>query len=327
MRPDLSPVSLPFREDELSHESQGYSIADFSQKSVIFGRTFVQWAGSKIVASALVDQIRNISGDGVRRVERDATVANSGLLESELREVSLIYHYNTSPDTIFVWYWNCDVIRAGEVICSGSGVPYFFDELTVDPGELPSNELMIQELIGKSLGHSLIEWNGTESLDHLYGGWFEFCSKNEQSFQKLPYAIKLWSRSNGILGSGGPIFFGFYIDNTLTILRLDPTEIDGKVSHSLRLTVVQDFLRRDAQSFRPPKSTVTPTFIEHIVLTTDGPHFVYRQSQSSKEMILEVNERGIRVSYAPELRERLLSLEPKDRALKFFPSKFRRGGL
>jgi hypothetical protein len=58
---DPAPISIPFRQEPLTHANAGYSPAGTIQKSVIFGRTLVLFAGTVVIARAIIEQIRSSS--------------------------------------------------------------------------------------------------------------------------------------------------------------------------------------------------------------------------------------------------------------------------
>jgi hypothetical protein len=307
------PFTLPFREQPLVHESQGWTFGRFAQKLVTFGRTLVQWAGREVIARAAIAEIQKASDSGEKQISLHTVLGQSELSESELSAVGIIYHYIPGPETIFRDQHNCTTFIQGEtesLIADGKGSDHFFRDMVVSGGDRLTHLAFTAGLIAKVVAHSVYEWSGdTISLDHLYGGWFELASKAADHFHKIPYAIKFWRRSDEILESGGPIFFGFYDESRLAVLGLQPREIGDRVTFEQRLQIVPDLFGRGHRS-GPPKETVRPEFVAHVVFEKQGDlHFTHIEPYDAFNdgMVLEVGPSGFHVAYPIGLRQRLLN--------------------
>jgi hypothetical protein len=200
-------------------------------------------------------------------------------------------------------------LGGGYLMASGSGAEQFFDHITVSGGDQFGDFAYPSGLIAKIVAHTLYEWSGdTWTLDQLYGGWFELARKSNDDFHKIPYAIKLWKRSDGIMESGGPVFFGFYAEQQLVVLRLQPREVEGRVVHEQRSEIVPDPLGRGSGSGRP-RDVVRPDFVAHFILDQSNWHISYieRSDACDDAMVLEVGPTECRVAYPEGLRKRLLA--------------------
>jgi len=314
---DPAPISIPFRQEPLTHANAGYSLAATIQKSVIFGRTMILFAGTVVIARAIIEQIRSASDDGQNKIDLMELLDASGLSAKELDAVSLIYHYTPPGPRLLRAQWNCEKIEmpgTDELFSAGTGVWNFFENHQyTSNGELPDYERVLASLLTRLSVHPLYEANSSESLDHLYGGWFELAHRDGATFTKVPYAVRFWARRGGVLFSGGPIHFGWYRDNTLTISRFQFEEKNGIRSLNQDLDIVPDLLGRDEGGI--PKEAIRPNFIIHIVHDLDeqdAVHILIDHQIESEGMILEVSPTGIRGAETHELRKRLLDLGSHD---------------
>lgn len=311
---DFPGLRLPARDGPVRHANKGLEIAGLMQKSIIFGRTMVMWAGRAIVAETLIKNIRDASADGKDQINLEGVVTNSGLTEDEQRDVSLIYHYVLGEDLLERRYWRCNHYEQGEttdLITTGSGEGFFFDNLRMEGvDDRPAHETVLSTFMSKIISHSLFEWDGTSSLDYLYGGWFEIAVKSATSFQKIPYAIKIWVRDANSLGSGGPTLFGWYSADDLVISRHTVTEPKiGEFQPVFEHIVVPDMLKRQ-QAIQIPAHVIRPYFIGHVVVDTDErtSYLFLDTEKDSKLMTVEAGAGGLTVAWSPELRKRLFAL-------------------
>jgi|CXWL01.1.fsa_nt_gi hypothetical protein len=316
---DPAPISIPFRQEPLKHANAGYSLAGTIQKSVIFGRTLVLFAGTVVVARAVIEHIRSASDEGQNEIDLLELLDASGLSAKELDAVSLIYHYTPPGPQLHRTQWNCEKIEmpgADELFGAGTGVWNFFENhQSTSSADRPDHERVLASLLARLSAHPLYEANNRESLDHLYGGWFELAHRDDATFTKVPYAVRFWARQGGVLFSGGPIHFAWYRDNTLTVSRFQFVEENGVRSLKQDLDIVPDFLGRDRGG--PPKAAIRPYFFIHIVHDLDeqdAVHTLIDHQIESEGMILEVSPKGVRVAETHELRKRLLDLGSRDAA-------------
>lgn len=305
-------VSIPFRENPFEHSSRDYALAGTSQKSVIFGRTMISFADSVMVARAVIKYIREVSDDGQIEINLEKTMEDSGLSQKELDQVCLIYHFNPSGPSIVRTTWNCDKLDingSNAVWAAGSGTQNFFENIiTRLDDRIPDHEKVLQSFYSRLASHPVSEMVGTDSLDHLYGGWFELTYRDEMSFTKVPYAVRFWARKSGTLASGGPIHFGWYHGHDLNITRGQISEKDGSKSLMTSNFVVTDFLRRPSSV--PAAWSIKPYFVIHVVFDEDnfGTAHILIQSDADDGMKLEVTESGFRVGWTDALRDKLLAL-------------------
>lgn len=310
---DSPAILIPFREQPLQHVSGGYALVGTMQKSVIFGRTMVSFADSVAVAKAVIDRIRAVSRDGQDQIDLFKVLSDSGLSEAELKQVALIYYYNSPDPVLDRTAWNCEQLEvpgADAIVGAGSGLWNFFENLDykADDG-MPSHEAVLATFLAKMSVHPTYKSNSTESLDHLYGGWFEVAYRDKETFTKVPYAVRFWAKQGDILFSGGPIYIGWYRDNTLNVTRIQLVERAGVRSDTQSNFVVPDFLNRDHGG--PPVGTIRPYFIMHIVHDVDNEGLTYTivdSNRDSEEMIIELSEKGYRVTWSLGLVKRLLAL-------------------
>lgn len=307
-------VQLPFNEAAIQHENAGDGVAGLAQKSVIFGQTMVMWAGRAIYARVIIEAIRAASVDGVNFIEIKEIIEGCGLTQSQVEEVSLIYHYSASRDLLRRNPWRCSVmVKDGEAstLADGSGANYFFENLSIDiKTGVPSHVAAVQAILGKLAFNPLSETNDKETLDFLYGGWFELMGQSHPSFFKTSYAVKLWSRDSESLGSGGPLVIGWYSGHNLILTRAKKIEdSNGTVRLDLRHTPVLDFLRRD-DAIAIPSQKFRPQIVINIVMdiVENRAYTNIETDPALAKLIVECGPGGVDVTEAPDLRQYLWSL-------------------
>lgn len=314
-RPDVglrAPVKLPLRDQEIQHGNSGYALAGFSQKTVIFGRTLVTFAGSVIVAKRLINLIYQASISGENEIDIEDIFQSSGLNEGEINSVSIIYLYNGDTPAISQQVWQCEKaeISDGEfVLGNGTGWWDFFQNIQTQVGRgRPSHEVARSQILGK-FAHAIMgeRWE-TTSLDFMYGGWFEFAYRSGKTFTKVPYAMKLWARKGPVLATGGPTIASWYQDYGLHITRMQKIEVNGTIKMTRSTQYIPDILGRSRDG--TPRDVYNPIFIVHSVADEDSKsiHLLIDHEPYPDGMDIEISPRGSGTRYTEAFRQKMLNL-------------------
>jgi hypothetical protein len=103
-----------------------------AQKTVLAGCTLIQWAGTAVAARAAVNALVSTSKGGNRLIDVPAVLTGSGLSSSELKAISLIYHFSDKSLTRRYSH-NCENYESGPFVVSsaGSGVWDFIENTTI----------------------------------------------------------------------------------------------------------------------------------------------------------------------------------------------------
>lgn len=303
------PIALPFASEQIAHRAGGYNLAGTRQKSVIFGRTLIMWAGWQLFAQVLIPALRAASHEGTILVDPSAIIESLDIPEHIRAESAFIYHHIEESGHLRRFCYNLDRLPEqanGRLAAGGTGVWNFFDNMVIDRelDNLTVQEQRTANFLTRIAMQSLVDFTSTHSLDFLYGGWFEVSFANPISFEKIPYAIRFWARSGDALASGGPIFMGWYNGDNLIVTRFNPYDTQAGVNIRASHFVVEDFLRRE--SLRLPERVITPMFVIHVVLHEDDR----AQSASvvpyqESGMRLEIGPEGTRCAWTHEIRHRL----------------------
>jgi hypothetical protein len=307
--------SCPFGTEPIAHSNAGYDLGGFSQKTIIVGRTMIMWAGRFLIARVLIGQIVEASNNGRDKIDVRDVLRTSGFGPDEAREVSIIYHYLQEDGGLFRTATYCEFYQEhGQDVAfgSGGGVWNFFKNLRLDGATdlLKDYQLILANYITKISHHAIAEKMGTDTLDYLYGGWFEITKLADDGFRKVPHAVKFWSRKDGILGSGGPAYYGWYGGHCMYVLRFQLIEkAPGEISSIQQITQVPDFLNRGGY-IGPPAKPVRPEIITHVVSDHDTlkMEVFVETDPTNEDMIIEVSQAGPRMAWTPALSKWLLNL-------------------
>lgn len=308
-------ITIPFRDRPFVPPDGNSAVQDFCQKTVIFNRTLVQFSGRLIVATAFLKSLREKSDDGRNDIAIEEAFSDLDLLPSEKEAVSLIRLHQPLGAPLIIDHHGCFEFdqRGMRLIGQGSGSGYFLDNLTMTAtGEHPEHVNIRHEIIAKAVSHSLIERSGTETLEQLYGAWFEFAFALEDGFAKLPYGIKLWARKNGQLASGGPAFLAWYSSHDLVVTRFQPQDLGGgKTDMKLTHFRYPDLLGRPSGDM-PPPTRITPEFVAHIIQDEDDDVAIAMidMDPSQKTMLFSVGPEGPEYKVSTDHFMHLQGLKP-----------------
>lgn len=311
------PIDLPMARSALRHRNGKYVLSGTAQKTIISGRTMVMWSGWLAVAAAIIKSIMARSKNGEDFVNPAEIIASLKFKESELKETSIIYHYIDKRHHLSRYCFNCEIMpneNLREIAASGSGTWNFFSSISFDR-DIPLSKSEGREdanFYSRIAMHSLFEFNGTTSLDYLYGGWFEvtFANLSSFKFEKIPYAIKLWFKEGDSLVSGLPLFFGWYNEDNLVVTRFQSRQDGDRVQTDVNHFLTRDFLRRKPSQIVPDK-IIKPFFVISIVVQEDyRTHHVDLSPYEVSGYKLEVGPQGVRCAWTHEIRQKLYDAEP-----------------
>jgi hypothetical protein len=313
-REDPIAVQIPYREKPIAHSNGQDAVAGLAQKTIIFGRTMVSWAGSRIIARLIISTINKLSIGGKYEVDLRRLILSLELSSREMEDIEIIYHFNGDEPWIERKDWNGKrpiVANAPGIIAGGSGIWNFFENMVVSGiAVLPPYEEVLGQLLLKISSHAFAEHAGVETLHYMYGGWFEIAHRSEDGFVKISYGVKLWTRKGGVLASGGPGYINWYRNGNLNITTIQIREINGEERITQKNLIVPDMLGRGPSG--PPEADVRPTFMMHIVHDFDHGYQTSLISHDEDDCsALGVGPKGVSASLSPDLRNRLLKQEPR----------------
>ncbi|CAL4866746.1 hypothetical protein MMA231_00991 [Asticcacaulis sp. MM231] len=245
-------VDLPFtgkRPEQLGvHHAGG-----MGQKLILLTpNDAILWAGSQIVAHAIIDAVREALALG-RDFLLSEIIKEMGLAQHEVEAIALIYYKFRTESGL-----SRNVIHAERVMkddlslaYAGSGKFDFISNMAI---ALPDGTSMT--MFNRALSYvcytSLAEQHDDDPKNFAYGGWFEICRFGGY-FQKVPYRIHLWSMESGKLSSGA-VLEAWYVGHDLFIRRFNTGGRHDALFH------LSDPLRREQITFeadinptRPPK--------------------------------------------------------------------------
>ena len=261
-------LPLPLQFDSAARSSGEYSLRGFAQKlTLVTPNVLVSWAGSHIVARALVKRVRLIARSD-KYVDLAAVVSASGLSDAELAEVSLILH-QVVGDSINIQALNAErgEIDGVDAAWQGSGAFDFLHDTVIDAGGRGAGwEAILRSLLTRVASTLAGEALNGSPYDYLYGGWFEMVISRTSGLRKVPYAMKFWGRRGDEYGYDAPIFFNWYEGKTLFICSLD----QRSGSSDVRTLAVPDLLSSKKWRKVRTKPRFQPEFTFHVVLDEDG---------------------------------------------------------
>ncbi len=193
------PLSLPLRREKLIHVSNDrkHAAAGLGLKTVIFGRTMVQWAGSSLFAKRLIDEIFTRSGRGERRLDLSIIVAkHSGMSASQISEIALTYHYLGDHSELFRDQINCSKGSAlgGELLVAGTGEWDLVHNTVVSgPDSQVEPAEFVSDALTRGLSHVYAETGSTDRYGLSYGGWMEMVWAERGGSVKLHSGISGFS--------------------------------------------------------------------------------------------------------------------------------------
>lgn len=262
-------VPLPLQFEALVHSSGDYSVVGFAQKLTHVSPTvLVAWAGSYVVACTLILAIR----DAVRAdvpIDLATIVTTVGLSESEVESVSLIVH-QVLGDQMQIQCLNAEhgPIDGVNAAWSGSGSFDFLHDTIVDRGGADSSfSEILRGLLLRTAATLAGEAISGSNYDYLYGGWFELVISRTLGLQKIPYAIKFWSRRGKEYGYDAPLFFNWYKSGSLFVCSLD----QHSGTSDVRVIEVPDLLSGKPWRRVRVRPRFKPEFTFHVVMDEDEP--------------------------------------------------------
>lgn len=310
---DESSVNIPIRDDTFRSPSQNRYISTLSQKCIIRGRSMFQWSGTSLNAGMIIKSILSVSRGGENVVELEKIISELDIPQGQMENESLIYHYSNNDGTVRRQWLNCvkNDPDQWDYIHSGSGVGHFFynfqPTVLVDCADY---ELARYDLLSRILAHTILERTSDITLESFYGGWFEIAYREAQSFAKLPYGVKFWSFKEGVLGSGGPAYLGWYHGRTLMITRYQLKDTSLGIKGDITNTIVPDFLEMKPSGhfldFEPQRSQM----VLHIVFDEDkASSFCHIDTDPSCEtFLLSVSPDGPRIQQGPAFRQKMCDM-------------------
>ncbi|WP_156347849.1 hypothetical protein [Sphingomonas sp. Leaf231] len=306
-RYDKEELQLPVRDGPLIHSNAGSSLAGLTQKTCIINRSLISFAGSVIVAKAIIERFREESADGTERIDLQKLARSMGFNQSELDSVSFLYHF-ANGNYINRQVWNCLDLNQGKfenIVGQGSGVWNFFANMQARFDTEPTHVQVVQGLVSRIANNYLGEILGTETLDYMYGGWFELASRQGNSFAKVPYGVKFWSQQGGVLGSGGPALMSWYNGFHLNVTRF-PITGEGPDNDTPPSTIfVQDLLNRGLAG--PPRGVIRPTFVVHLIIDLDrkNQRIIYTSQPEQDGFHMAVSPEGMRLQFTRDFFRKL----------------------
>lgn len=262
-------LPLPLQFDALIRKSDGYSLHGFAQKLTLITPTvLVSWAGSSAVARLLIHAIKDAT-EPKTPIDLAEIVVNSGLSEAEVQNVSLIVH-QVIDGRIEIQFLNSEhgPIDGVQAAWSGSGS---FDFLTDTLIGRRGEDAHFAEILRGFLLRAAVTLAGEamhgSNYAYLYGGWFELVISRTLGMQKIPYAIKFWSRRSGEYGYDAPLFFNWYKGSSLFVCSL--AQQSGR--SDVRVIEVPDLLSGKPWRRVKVRPRYAPEFTFHVVLDEDDP--------------------------------------------------------
>lgn len=305
------PLVTPLKRDPVQNEEGSDIVSALGQKTVIFGRTMVMYSGWCVVGTSLINTIHEISHCGAIEINLATLLRECGLPESELREVSLIYHYRNDESRISRFHLDAHAVpdRGHQIVGQGSGVYNYFEADIPTPAGSPEHVDHFMRL----MYHVNDEICGREHYHYTYGGWFEFAHATADGFRKIPYAIKLWFvDDNGRADSSGPAWFSNYHDYDNIVIRVSSKIVDGKLKREFVPTIIPDLLRRRITPLPDkPIFPYVPELTGHIIVNQRFGHVkILTEDQRERSgLFVRMEEAGFGVKIERSLVDKIEQLD------------------
>jgi hypothetical protein len=290
-------VELPMRVEPKRWANEKYGSAGTAQKTVIVGRTMVQWAGSKDAAEKVIKVIAARSNQGDEEVDLVACVEEADLSSTSRARLALIYHFRLDRLTCKRSHVNCAVVdyAHGSLIVAGSGRDDFmFNVNVIDPEKCADVASLARETFSKLNSVFIENLKGDDSYNDAYGGWLEFTTCTSDGFSKVPYALKAWEAdADGRLSPYQPLFFSMYVGSRLCISRVKFEVEDARIVPRPSVVVIPDFLgRMPPAGSEPPNWGIQPGVMTHVVIDLESDITNSLSFQSPEPFGYEMYQRG-----------------------------------
>lgn len=173
------------------------NISGSSQKMHFWENHAIQWAGSYIVAKAILKFLKTKSSELNNKNIRSFLEIEFG---NDLKEVSLIYHFSVENNSI-VTHFNCQhhVIGDMQIIFAGSGSYRFWDEFKALGlnKNLPTN---FGNVVARLMHLLVQEMHDPNAYYYGFGITYEVGIRYPEGFKKAPYTTCVFSHSEDSFG-------------------------------------------------------------------------------------------------------------------------------
>lgn len=299
-----SPLDIPTRFNKAQSDVSLYFV-DLSQKVVIINdHLAVAWAGSKLVATYLIQRIADQLKPPYTPDKLLEQIYCAGLLDSELASVSFIFYCLTDPEhgRGFVQDY-----LTGETILdnktkfkyAGSGTKHFLESIDFNLVGVSEKPSYFEESFGAIIGRLAIalyhEVTSSATHDVYYGGGFEllFFDPIARRLFKVPLTFVFWEFSDKAVLLHGPIItLNYGVDGYLFVHRIAKDET-GKFT--LKTYSVGNLLNEGRVIPEPASPTFNTSCTVHF--------FTSSVSDATRMMIHGDDANKFMVRYSPETGE------------------------
>lgn len=248
-------VNLPHLIESEITPAGASTVADLAQKTILLGRTAALFAGDVGTAHEVLGEFFRRTNGGEEFVALGELIRSMGLSAEQRSSVALMTFYckdnnniTTCGHNIFNTY-KVEIGKGqfGQIQTVGSGSDDFVHnyQATRNEGIDVKYELYI-DIIHRLLMRTIEPFLGIgETFQSQYGSWFELSVFMGDVFEKLPIALKFWTKKQGedTYDESGPLLYSNYIKHDLfiTTVRYDAIESQCNVIR------VKDFLDRGSE--------------------------------------------------------------------------------
>jgi hypothetical protein len=287
-----------FRPSDLNRSAREIpSVVGMSQKTVLLEPNgMVLWAGSKIIASAVIRELAAALAQGQCPTLQEV-IQHSEISQSEADQISIIAFIDHG-DTIVQQLLNAERLERpfGSIVHAGTGS--YPGVLDIDDDALEDDIVgyhrsYLNRLMMMLSGELITQGNA----DFSFGGWFELAqSKSDGTFAKTPYAIKLWLVS-GHKVADGPALVSGYIGRDLVVFQLDRNTPTARSPY-----FIPDFLRRSGRtSWNGERPNEEHAFECHVIHFNDLKRTAFALLAGADRMItVEVRRDSLAWEVNPE---------------------------
>ena len=274
-------VDLPLRRNSLPWANDRYVSAGVEQKTVVFGRMMIQWAGDVEYARRFIRTLYTMSFAGRINTPLSAVESASGLSQAGLTSIQIISHFRENPWICHRQHHRCDEIkmRHGTLIIGGSGRDDFEFNSIVTQTRLAGNAGdAVREVFARSMRVIISGLLGDHSYEDAYGGWLEFGTTEGVSFSKVPVCIKCWEVRDGVIDVTPPLFFSTYVGYRMVVCRVVIRSPRSDDEPDVTFTAVGDFLERPVDPKDVPNDiSILPGIMYHLCInegSTETPALI-----------------------------------------------------
>lgn len=264
-------------------------LSRLEQKIIVLRDTLaVAWAGDRIVARNVLDQIQNEIIEPYTAEEILSKINEMDLLEKEKHSVSFIFYAinqddSDAPIQFMETGYLVNQTVFGEnhrIVYAGSGSSHFLDLISHDferhdniGGSISELQFIISAILSRAAFAFYREMVSNENHKYYYGGGFELLVPipvaNKKRFAKISCASAFW-RLDGKDPNGrdkltlvGPILTNQYTKNNELVISRLHFEADGPVLHRF---MVPGMFGVAADDSLMPHPDFDPFFVIHYVL-------------------------------------------------------------